>query len=1169
MNKKYLKKGKYLRPLLLVSAVGMVCQHAYAQNIETLSATPFAKRPLHLLGETTDSGVAGVKPNVLFFIDDSGSMSSAVPGSGGKNRTQVVQDALIAILNNYGDEMRWSMYSLWGMETRPRPNPPRAVNHGFLTAAQMRPLVNQMGRGGGTPTTRRYLEAVRILRDGIQYRCQKNYIIVMSDGDANAAAGVRRPGTNMYDPGNGAGLPPFTETWESIYGIFTNGRPFESTAEWGNFFSTYDYQAASGSPIIRYHPYASGLTNGIALFSHILKNADLRDSSHGRDAEGGHWDLDSSDSNPVMHNTAHGKQSIETYTIGFGGGLTTGGQAYLVDAATCASTSNINDKLNKCYFAPTTGNQLSHAFDEIMRQIEEANQSSAQEQTFSASTPSTSGSTIAELAATLTLDTGKWSSQLLFAKFSGGALENSVEQAQYGNRRVMVNNGLNNANSIYWLDNTTPATRKADFGIRNDQEFTRAFVPWLTRNASVTDAQIAAQGKAVAAANRTVSVYRERATTATDPARQMADVIGTPVVAMGKVAPGNNKQKYVLTAANDGMVYIFSTAENTSEYNLALNYLPAGMQRQSALPASDPMSITVGKTVRVTAEADYGKNDVTNPHVYLNNGGLSWVRTPKTGGRNQEEILLGTMGQGGRGAYALRIAGFKRSSTNMSTPAGLDATPASWTTEVPLWETEKSATNALGYTISTGMIGQVATRMAGSYPDVEKGVHVYAFVANGYATEDSAVPYDASPTLYVYDMMGQEFGHDTTMSSATVANGNQPGQLITKLSTGNPAGALSTPTLLDSDQDSMIDFAYAGDKHGDLYRFDLRGAPSTWASKVRKIYDGDTNQPITAAPALYKIDNDNFVVIFGTGSDVYLSDRTVTDAQMVMGIHDDLTNDTPSALIPTDRDKIVDQTISVEGGYRYLSTNEFTTGTHRAWRIMLKPGVYASADNITSSEGVVSKPQVLTRTAFFTTRIYEFKQSTTSLPQGVDPNNTCYSITSEIDTGGTSWQMAVDALTGAGPAAGESADKTVGAYFAFTDEQNLAPSAPGSGQNRRVPAGLDLGYLSSAPALVNTSSSNANHLQNNAHGELGYSGEIVSAFDRSPAKLTGTYNPLDDLKTSCINRDDSYTLLLATAGAKSGQQHNLMNLNLVAPVCPDPLSQGKTLIRVDWRNVPL
>ena len=39
----------------------------------------------------------------------------------------------------------------------------------------------------GTPTTRRYYDVQKIVRDKLQYRCQQSYIVLMSDGDANTS----------------------------------------------------------------------------------------------------------------------------------------------------------------------------------------------------------------------------------------------------------------------------------------------------------------------------------------------------------------------------------------------------------------------------------------------------------------------------------------------------------------------------------------------------------------------------------------------------------------------------------------------------------------------------------------------------------------------------------------------------------------------------------------------------------------------------------------------------------------------------------------------------------------------------------------------------------------------------------------------------------------------
>ena len=63
----------------------------------------FPATPLHLQDETTTTSVAGVKPNVMFFIDDSGSMAwntwdSNTPKVDKDNRMMIVQRALNKLL---------------------------------------------------------------------------------------------------------------------------------------------------------------------------------------------------------------------------------------------------------------------------------------------------------------------------------------------------------------------------------------------------------------------------------------------------------------------------------------------------------------------------------------------------------------------------------------------------------------------------------------------------------------------------------------------------------------------------------------------------------------------------------------------------------------------------------------------------------------------------------------------------------------------------------------------------------------------------------------------------------------------------------------------------------------------------------------------------------------
>ncbi|HEZ3327048.1 TPA: pilus assembly/adherence protein PilC, partial [Neisseria meningitidis] len=165
----------------------------------------------------------------------------------------------------------------------------------------------------------------------------------------------------------------------------------------------------------------------------------------------------------------------------------------------------------------------------------------------------------------------------------------------------------------------------------------------------------------------------------------------------------------------------------------------------------------------------------------------------------------------------------------------------------------------LGYTVGTPQIGKTHD---GKYA---------AFLASGYATKDINST-ENQTALYVYDLE------------------NNNGTPIAKIEVTGGKGGLSSPTLVDKDLDGTVDIAYAGDRGGSMYRFDLSGNdPTKWSA--RTIFQG--TKPITSAPAISQL-KDKRVVIFGTGSDLSEDDVDNTDEQHIYGIFDDDTATTGS-----------------------------------------------------------------------------------------------------------------------------------------------------------------------------------------------------------------------------------------------------------------------------------
>ncbi|HFB8611952.1 TPA: pilus assembly/adherence protein PilC [Neisseria gonorrhoeae] len=372
--------------------------------------------------------------------------------------------------------------------------------------------------------------------------------------------------------------------------------------------------------------------------------------------------------------------------------------------------------------------------------------------------------------------------------------------------------------------------------------------------------------------------------------RDLGDIVNSPIVAVGG---------YLATSANDGMVHIFKkTGTDQRGYELKLSYIPGTMPRKG-IESNDS---TLAKELRAFAEKGYVGDR------YGVDGGFVLRQV------EDRVFMFGAMGLGGRGAYALDL-----SKTNGNYPAA-----------APLFDVkdgDKKGKNRveveLGYTVGTPQIGKTQN---GTYS---------AFLASGYAAkqiDDST----NKTALYVYDLK------------------NTLGTPIAKIEVKDGKGGLSSPTLVDKDLDGTVDIAYAGDRGGNMYRFDLSDSnPDKWS--VRTIFQG--TKPITSAPAVSRL-ADKRVVIFGTGSDLSESDVFNTDEQYIYGIFDDdnrtvnvkVTNGTGGGLL--------EQVLKEENKTLFLNKGSDGSGS-KGWVVKLKEG-----------QRVTVKPTVVLRTAFVTIRSY-------------------------------------------------------------------------------------------------------------------------------------------------------------------------------------------------------
>ena len=1015
----------------IASALALISFSVQANPQQSKEKNGFAEIPFYLKNVNEPIGQPRVKHNIMFLIDDSGSMLADAKGEyhvDDKNRKiNIAKSALKKILERYKDQFNWGLQTLhnnprywkWDEEKRKKDNALYAYaelsspdddkgdmkdSDGFTDGSAgrnweyVRKKVDEMLAYQATPTTRRYYEVVKnFVIPNIKYRCQKSYVVVVSDGDANMSCSNQASGedprkspntnfnydrkyyySNYYRAIDRSSDevyeyfgPSEVKAYENKHG---QGKEFSGIGLKGEvYFDLPNYDPRLDTPEgkkkfqCQYTDYAKdddsgdwvllgekdgkrevkGIgeiivpywdrnyedeKRGMRFFSQTLAEKDIKPAIKSenrldaaikpedrRDAAGKSWDGDPSDPKGVDYS----KQLVQTFTVGFGEGISKVGRDYLEKGASRP----------EWYFNASKPEKLLEAFKTIIDNIETDSKIMKFEGAASTA-PVTTSTGIPNMAATVHLNTGSWSSQLRFYKLNrNGTPINTTEfvQPSFNNRLTLVNDG----SKTYFIDRVADnEASNADFGISDGSakdelklEWKNALLKWTGRAGS--DEAI----KADAEAKGYSQSYRILPTDPNDPnkdERNLGDILDGSVAAIGNKR--DNRQEFLVAAANDGMVHIFRNGTPSNPYDLKLSYIPAGMERED----EKGQATTLGKVLKDIAREGYGSS---TPHRYMVNGGFVLRQTP-----DKQTFMFGAMGQGGRGAYALNI------------DAVANSDRSSWNTTVPLFETKKGSDNKLGYTIGSTQIGRVSIKRDTTPVNLKSDVRYAGFLASGYRTED-VNSVDNETALYVYDMTGKEAGTQDTGKNVSSA-----GNLLAKIPAPNGKGGLSTPTLVDTDFDGIVDIAYAGDRYGNMFRFDLRGkTPSEWSAQM--IFQGSGNQPITSAPAVSRRGKDKYVVIFGTGSEIYQNELEGTNGQInaVYGIYDDVSTDESKKAVLANSSELEQQTRESDGEHIYVSNNKVGEGK-KGWSLTLGP-----------NERVTVKPTMILRTAVLTIRKYESK----------------------------------------------------------------------------------------------------------------------------------------------------------------------------------------------------
>ncbi|SNT19551.1 type IV pilus assembly protein PilY1 [Noviherbaspirillum humi] len=373
-----------------------------------------------------------------------------------------------------------------------------------------------------------------------------------------------------------------------------------------------------------------------------------------------------------------------------------------------------------------------------------------------------------------------------------------------------------------------------------------------------------------------------------------------------------SRPNVLFQAANDGMVHAFDVRTGAELWA----YIP-----KLIWPGLGNLTKKAGFTHKYLVDATPVAGDVDFGNV---SGGNGSNRVP-----NWRTILVGGLGAGGRGYYALDV-------TNPVATSEADAaSKVLW--EFPDNSTQSEADN-IGYSFGRPLI--VKTETEGWVVVIPSGYNNVSGNGRGY--------------LFVLNA--------------------RTGALIKKISTGvgtasNPSGLAKISAYVENgDIDNTVTAVYGGDLLGNVWRFNLSGNKNSWnAVKLATLVDGGSSglpQPVTSEPEIATITVEGVdyrYVYVGTGSYLGDSDVPTTQVQTMYGLIDDLS---ASPLIFPLRSQLQQQTLSTAGsGTRNVTNNAITVSGASG-----KKGWYVDL-SLSAGERVVSDPQLALGALNFTTII--------------------------------------------------------------------------------------------------------------------------------------------------------------------------------------------------------
>ncbi|MBI2792588.1 MAG: pilus assembly protein [Gammaproteobacteria bacterium] len=410
-----------------------------------------------------------------------------------------------------------------------------------------------------------------------------------------------------------------------------------------------------------------------------------------------------------------------------------------------------------------------------------------------------------------------------------------------------------------------------------------------------------------------------------------------------------NRTPIIYVGANDGMLHGFNA--NTGKE--VLSYIPGVRQIYQNLP---------NLSLSTYAHNFFVDGTPTEADIYY---GGAW-----------HTILAGSLRNGGQGVYGLDI-------TN---PANFTEANAN---NLYLWEFTDQNDPDLGYIEGNISIAKVRTASNQSQWAIIFGNGYNNSQADGFAsTTGKAALYILIPALFngTWTLNQNYYKIPVGTGSVTTPNG------------------LSSPYVVDINNDYIVDYVYAGDLKGNMWKFNLTSTtPADWQTANNILFTANFasagDQPITSQPIVGAHPNGlqyGVIVYFGTGQYLQPTDNSTTGqvTQSFYAIWDKLSGTTTVTKGQLLQQTILGQAAGATGNYRLVTStpiNWTTTGTQNlGWYMNL----VESAASSNNGERVISQPVLRNNNVVFSTLI--------------PSSNACA-------PGGSSWLMELDSASGGTP----------------------------------------------------------------------------------------------------------------------------------------------------------